>query len=377
MKITGIRFERSDLDLDPPFFANWDPIPRKKFHATLTIVETDGGVIGYGAGDDMGGFDGYEKFFIGKDLFNIQEHVRTLETISFHGGRYWPVEAAIWDAMGKALNTTVATLFGGAQKSILAYASTGAVMSAERRAESAKQLRAQGFKAMKIRVPQSDLDLGIQTLTAIREAIGNDMEIMVDLNQAWRMPGDTRRPLDLTAAMRFIDAAADHGVYWVEEPLPMEDIDGLKRLRGRGVRIAGGEMVRTLPEILRLIEEDALDVYQPDVVLAAGLERSRLIAGLVAQRNHIFTPHTWSNGYGLMANLQVTAGLGGAPFIEFPYDPPTWAEDRRDFLLEKPITCDSDGLLHVPTDSGMGVEPNWAYFKKSVESISFNNDLKG
>lgn len=366
MKITGIRFERSVLELDPPFFANWDPIPRKKFAATLTIVETDGGVVGYGAGDDMGGFEGCEKLFIGKDLFNIQEHVRTLETISFHAGRYWPLEAAIWDAMGKALGTTVATLFGGADKAIPAYASTGAVMTPEKRAESAKTLRSQGFKAMKIRVPQSDLDLGIKTLAAIRSAVGSEMEIMVDLNQAWRMPGDTRRALDLTAAMRFIDAAADHGVYWVEEPLPMEDIDGLKRLRGRGVRIAGGEMVRTLPEILRLIEEDALDVYQPDVVLAAGLERSRIIAGLAAARNKIFTPHTWSNGYGLMANLQVTAGLGGAPFIEFPYDPPTWGEERRDFLLAAPITCDSDGLLHVPDAPGMGVEPNWARFKKSV-----------
>jgi len=366
MKITAIKFERSVIELDPPFFANWDPIPRKKFGATLTIVETDGGVTGYGAGDDMAGFEGFENFFIGKDLFNIQEHVRTLETITFHAGRYWPLEAAIWDAIGKALNKPVATLFGGAQSSIPAYASTGAVMSPEARAESAKTLRSQGFKAMKIRVPQSDLTLGVKTLEAIRAAVGSDMEIMVDLNQAWRMPGDTRRSLDMTEAMHFIDAAADNGVYWVEEPLPMEDIEGLKRLRGRGVRIAGGEMVRTLPEIIRLIEEDALDVYQPDVVLAAGLERSRLIAGLVAQKNRIFTPHTWSNGYGLMANLQVTAGLGGAPFIEFPYDPPTWSEDRRDFILDSPIKCDGDGMLHVPAAPGMGVEPNWAHFKKSV-----------
>lgn len=366
MKITGIRFERTVLELDPPFFANWDPIPRKKFHATLTIVETDGGVTGYGAGDDMGGFDGYEKYFIGKDLFNIQEHVRVLETISFHAGRYWPIEAAIWDAIGKAQNTSVSTLFGGASTSIPAYASTGAVMTADRRAESAQALKKAGFKAMKIRVPQTDLNLGIETLAAIRNTVGDDMEIMVDLNQAWRMPGDTRRSLSLVEVMRFIDAAADYGVYWVEEPLPMEDIDGLKRLRGRGVRIAGGEMVRTYHEMLRLIEADALDVYQPDVVLAAGLERSRVFAALASARNHIFTPHTWSNGYGLVANLHVTAGLGGAPFIEFPYDPPTWGEDRRDFILSKPLTVGSDGLLHVPAGPGFGVEPKLSLFKQSV-----------
>ena len=366
MKITGIRFERTTLELDPPFCPNWDPVPRKKFNATLTIVETDGGVVGYGAGDDMGGFDGYEKYFIGKDLFNIQEHVRCLETITFHAGRYWPIEAAIWDAIGKAQKTSVAQLFGGATTSIPAYASTGAVMNPVERAASARLIRDAGFKAMKIRVPQADLALGIQTLGAIRDAVGNDLELMVDLNQAWRMPGDTRHPLDLVDAMRFIDAAADYGVYWVEEPLPMEDIDGLKRLRGRGVRIAGGEMVRTEHEILNLIENDALDVIQADVVLAAGLEKSRVIAALAHSRNHMFTPHTWSNGYGLVANLHVTAGIGGAPFIEFPYDPPTWDVDRRDFLMEKPLTVGKDGLLHVPAGPGFGVEPNWKYFKSSV-----------
>jgi len=58
----------------------------------------------------MTGFDGYEKHFIGKDLFDIQEHVRALETITFHAGRYWPIEVAIWDAIGKAKNETVASL---------------------------------------------------------------------------------------------------------------------------------------------------------------------------------------------------------------------------------------------------------------------------
>lgn len=362
MKITSVRVSRASLDLDPPFCPNWDPVPRRKFAASLVTIETDEGVVGYGSGDTMDGFDDYEHFFVGKDLFNIQEHVRALETITFHAGRYWPLEAAIWDAIGKALGTTVHTLFGGAVNAIPAYASTGAVMSPAERAESAKEIRKSGFKAMKIRVPQTQLDLGIKTIAAVREAVGNDLEIMIDLNQAWRMPGDTRRSLDLTSAMRFIDAAADYGVYWVEEPLPMEDLDGLRRLRGRGVRIAGGEMVRTLPEIINLIEQDALDVVQADVVLAAGLERSRIIHGLCLNKNITFTPHTWSNGYGLAANLQVTAGLGGAPFIEVPYDPPTWLPERRDFLLEKPMTVDADGMLRVPDAPGLGVTPKLSVF---------------
>lgn len=366
MNITGVRFERATLELDPPFCPNWDPAPRRTFGATLTIIETDGGIVGYGAGDDMGGFEGYEKYFIGKDLFDIKEHVRTLETITFHAGRYWPIEAAIWDAIGKAKHATVASLFGGAEDAILAYASTGAIMSARDRAQSAVAIRDAGFKAMKIRVPQTQLELGIETLKLIREAVGSDLHIMVDLNQAWRMPGDTRDSISRDTAKNFVDAAVDYGVYWVEEPLPMEDVEGLRELRNRGTRIAGGEMVRTIHEIMTLVDSDALDVIQADVVLAAGMNHSREIAQRAQARGHIFTPHTWSNGYGLAANLHVTAGIGGAPFIEFPYDPPTWTNERRDFLMAKPLSVGSDGLLHVPAGAGLGIEPNWAHFKKSV-----------
>jgi L-alanine-DL-glutamate epimerase-like enolase superfamily enzyme len=360
MKITDIRFIQTNLVLDPPFCPNWDPKPRTNFSATLTMVETDAGVVGFGSGDTMEGFAGYEKHLLGTDLFDIENHVRRLETISFHGGRYWPIEAALWDAIGKAKGKSVAELFGGKEKFIPAYASTGAVMTPEERAKSAELIKKLGFKALKIRVPQSNLDLGIKTLKAIRESVGDDLQIMVDLNQAWRMPGDTRDPLDFKTVSNFLDACVDYKVFWLEEPLPMEDIDGLRKLQGRGVKIAGGEMVRTIHEVRRLLDADALDVYQMDVVLSVGLHHTIEIADKAKALGKIFTPHTWSNGYGLMANLQVTAGIGGAPFIEFPFDPPTWSTDRRDFLLAKTIEVDENGNLWVPNELGMGCNPNSA-----------------
>ena len=64
MKITKISFQRASMELNPPFCPNWDPAPRTRFDSTLTIVETDGGVTGYGLGDMMDGFDGYEKYFV-------------------------------------------------------------------------------------------------------------------------------------------------------------------------------------------------------------------------------------------------------------------------------------------------------------------------
>ncbi|MFH5878721.1 hypothetical protein [Arthrobacter sp. NA-172] len=90
MKITAIRLTRMVLPLDPPFNAAWDPVPRTSFPATLVEVETDEGITGVGSGDTMDGFEAYEHLFIGTDPLAILNQVRRIETINFHGGRYWP-----------------------------------------------------------------------------------------------------------------------------------------------------------------------------------------------------------------------------------------------------------------------------------------------
>ena len=96
-------------------------------------------------------------------------------------------------------------------------------------------------------------------------------------------------------------------------------------------------MTRTFSEQLAALEADAFDVHQSDVVLAAGMSRTRTLAELALARNRWFTPHTWTNGIGLLANLAVAAGVGGGPFLEFPYDPPGWTPERRDFMLAEPV----------------------------------------
>jgi L-alanine-DL-glutamate epimerase-like enolase superfamily enzyme len=120
------------------------------------------------------------------------------------------------------------------------------------------------------------------------------------------------------------------------------------------VRIAGGEMARTLDELLRYLEADALDVYQPDVVLAVGMWRARMIAELALARNRWFSPHSWTNGLGMLANVHVAAGVGGGPYFEFPYDPPGWTVERRDFFLAEPIRIEPDGCIAVPSRPGLG-----------------------
>jgi L-alanine-DL-glutamate epimerase-like enolase superfamily enzyme len=355
VKITGIRLDRLRLPLDPPFAAAWDPVPRRHFDATLVRVDTDEGLTGVGSGDTMDGFEDYESLFLGQDPLRILNHVRTLETITFHARRYWPLEAALWDLAGQVCGVPVATLLGGSVSRLPAYASFGELRPAAERAEAAVTAWQAGFRAMKVRVARDGLPEGLAAVTAIREVLGADVTIMVDLNQAWRMPGDIAPALDLASVRRFAAALAELDVLWLEEPLPAHDLAGGRRLRENvGIRVAGGEMVRTFAELVAMVEADALDVYQPDAVLAVGLSRARTLAELAQLRHRWFTPHTWTDGLGLLANLHLAAGVGAGPYLEFPYDPPGWTPARRDFFLAEPVAIDSDGYLNVPNAPGLG-----------------------
>jgi L-alanine-DL-glutamate epimerase-like enolase superfamily enzyme len=357
VKIERVRLERRSIELDPPFHAAWDPEPRRSFEATLVLVETDEGLTGIGSGDTMDGFERYEHLFVGQDPLAIERHVAVLETITFHAGRYWPLEAALWDLAGKAAGKPAAELLGGQLDRVAAYASTGEQRSPAERAESALRLREEGFKALKLRIDRTRLDEGLAAVEAVREAVGDSMEIMVDLNQGWRMPGDIGLALDFTRVAATAARLRELDVFWLEEPIPREDVKGYASLRqDSGVRIAGGEMARTTRELEAFEAADALDVYQPDAVLSVGLLRERELAERVTARGHFFTPHTWTNGIGLLANLHLTAGVGGGPYLEFPYDPPGWTPERRDFMLAEPVRVDSEGFLKVPDRPGLGFE---------------------
>ncbi|MEV6639312.1 mandelate racemase/muconate lactonizing enzyme family protein [Amycolatopsis sp. NPDC051371] len=358
MKITAITLDRLRLELDPPLHAAWDPDPRRHFDATIVRVHTDDGVTGIGSGDTMAGFEAVEHLFLGEDPLDIVRHVKAIETADFHGGRFWPLEAALWDIFGQVVGLPVATLFGNAARSLRAYASSAELKPPEERVETALRAREAGFRAMKIRIDRDHVNDGVATVRAVREALGPDFEIMVDLNQSWRMAGDTSAASDLAKTRKLVRRLAELDVFWVEEPLPYPDLDGFKTLRAEnpGVRIAAGEMQHSVPELLRYLEEDVLDVYQPDVVLAVGLHRARTVAELAQLKHRAFTPHSWTNGIGVLANLHVSAGVGGGPYFEFPWDPPGWTPERRDFMLAEPVMITAAGELEVPRRPGLGIE---------------------
>ncbi|QFU94296.1 mandelate racemase/muconate lactonizing enzyme family protein [Amycolatopsis sp. YIM 10] len=356
MKIVDITVDQLRLELDPPFAAAWDPVPRTAFDATVVRVHTDAGLTGIGSGDTMAGFDAYRHLFLGTDPLDISRHVRAIESANFHGAKYWPLEAALWDIIGKASGQPVSMLFGNAAKRLRAYASTGELKTPEQRVEASLEMAKTGFRALKIRIDRHRLDEGVDVVRAVREALGDGVDLMVDLNQSWRMPGDVEPAMDFAKVRGVVRRLAELDVFWVEEPLPYADVAGFRALRSTGVRIAAGEMQSSIPELLAYLEADALDVYQMDVVLAVGMHRARTLAELARLKHRQFTPHSWTNGIGVLANLHVAAGVGATPYFEFPYDPPGWTPARRDFMLDQPLMIDVDGDLVVPASPGLGID---------------------
>ena len=114
-------------------------------------------------------------------------------------------------------------------------------------------------------------------------------------------------------------------------------------------------MTREPYEFRELLERGCLDVFQPDCVCTGGITGLSELAREVAAAGAIFTPHTWGNGIGLLANLHLTAGTVDTPFIEFPFDPPEWTTARRDFPLAATIEIDGDGWIELSDEPGLGL----------------------
>jgi L-alanine-DL-glutamate epimerase-like enolase superfamily enzyme len=357
--IDAIEIAHYRLPLDPPFHASWDPRPRASHSCTLVRVRA-GGHEGVGSGDAMLGFRGHEHLFIGRDPFDIERHVQILDNLQFMYGRMWPLEVALWDLMGKLSGTPLWRLLGGRRRSVPLYASCGERRPPAERAASALRLRELGFPALKLRFHAADPREDLAVVRAVREAVGPKMAILADANQGWQMPWDSAPAWDLKTALWVADALAELDVVWLEEPLHRHDYRGLAELRRRArLRIAGGEGNREFAELREYLRHGSLDIYQADVAWSTGILRARQLAAEVQAAGCIYTPHSWGDGLVLLANLHLAAAVSSAPFFEFPYDPPGWTAERRDFMLPAPLTPDAPGRLTLPDAPGLGVTIDW------------------
>lgn len=359
MRIAALETRRYSFPLDPPFRAAWDPVPRERVEATLAIVRADDGQEGYASGDALPDGPLLERLLVGLDPFALEVVLEHCESVDFHGSRPWTAEVAVWDLVGRAVDQPLWQLLGGRQDRLLAYASTGELVAADERARRAVELRERGIRALKLRFHLDDWRRDVEVVERVRDAVGADMEIMVDVNQGWRMPGDRRPRWDVATAAQCARALEPLDVYWLEEPLPNHDVDGYAALRRlTSVRIAAGEMVRSLDRGRDLVIRGGIDVLQSDVVLAGGLGGCRRLAALASLHGRAWSPHTWTNGLGLLANLHLACAVSTVPFIEVPYDPPAWTPERRDWLLPAPVEIAADGTIAPPDGPGLGPPPD-------------------
>jgi L-alanine-DL-glutamate epimerase-like enolase superfamily enzyme len=358
MKITAVETRVYRYPLEPPFRAAWDPVPRTEQEATVVLIRTDEGITGVSSGGDgLPDRALLERLLVGMDPLRTEAVREICETVDLHGGRPWAVEVAVWDAVGKALGVPLWKLLGGRSERLRAYASSGELLEAGERAERCLALRERGVGAVKIRFHRLDWRDDVAVVAAVRDAVGPTMEIMVDANQGWRMPGDREARWDVATAAQCARELEPLGVYWLEEPLRTDDADGYRSLRARtALRIAAGELVRGSAEARDLVVRGGVDVVQADVLFVGGIGGCRRVAALADLHGRAWSPHTWSNGLGLVANLHAALAFSTVPFVEVPLDPPAWAPERRDWLLPAPVDVAVDGSIAPPDGPGLGVE---------------------
>jgi D-galactarolactone cycloisomerase len=345
--------------LDPPFLAAWDPEPRRHQDATIVVVRSDDGVEGYASGDSVPDRELLERLLVGMEATDTDAVHAIVETVDLHHGRNWIVEVAVWDLVSRARGEPLWRLLGGERDRIGAYASSGELVDAAERVRRCRALLDAGIRATKIRLHSRDWRIDLPVIEAVREAVP-ELEVMVDANQGWRMPGDLTPRWDLATATEFAGELERLGIYWLEEPLPTEDIDGYAALGGSSeLRIAAGEFVRSLAEARDLVTRGGVDIVQSDVVLVGGISGARDVASTARANGRMWSPHTWSNGYGLLANLHAALAFSDCPYLEVPFDPPAWSPERRDWLLPVTLEIADDGTIGPPPGPGLGVVPDF------------------
>ena len=146
-------------------------------------------------------------------------------------------------------------------------------------------------------------------VAACRKAVGPEMTVMVDVAYAWR---------DWKEALRAIEMFADEDIYFIETPLPSDDIEGYAKLvKASPVRVAAGEWLNSRFEFRELMDRDALDVVQPDVGRVGGLTEARRVAMAARDKGLVVVPHCWKSAIGIAASAHLAAVSPTCTYIEF------------------------------------------------------------
>jgi L-alanine-DL-glutamate epimerase-like enolase superfamily enzyme len=373
VKITGIEVVRNARPI--PLAGSWRPAwnepdtpPTESFGFGFYRVHTDEGITGIGpvgseseseaaAATAQRSLVGRDPAYVGKFFeTHMRGHGPALGRPVFSG-----IEIALWDILGKAAGRPVFKLLGACRDRVPAYAATAQLHSPQRAVALAKDIQARGFRALKLRLHRPNPADDVRVVQAVREAVGPDMRILVDANQnhtSWNYENWSRRTARIVAQQ-----LEELDVYWLEEPLPRADMEGLAELRQLvDVNIAGAEHAANVDEFAQALAGGAYDILQPDVILGnIGITGIRYTAIQAQAHGVLIAPHVCGNGtMGLLlaATLQGLGTVINCPVVEYPFDPPGLSNEALQALITEPIVIDDDGCLPIPDSPGIGVDIN-------------------
>lgn len=271
------------------------------------------------------------------------------------------VDTALWDLAAKRAGVPLAVLLGGSVREVAAYASGGYYRpTAEGWAASvASEIaanREQGFSNHKIKVGGLSVDDDAKRVAAAVEAMEGVGQLALDANNAYSTVAEAQ-----TAAEAFERAAGPTGLWWFEEPLSTEDVNGHRRLRDRiRTPIATGELAQTRHEFRTLLEKDAADVLQPDAGVLGGVTEYMRVARAAETFAVSVAPHWHAN-----LHVHLAAASTGCLTIEhFTLDKDIYNFER---LLEPNTRLQvKDGMALVPDRPGLGLEFDQDFLKAHV-----------
>lgn len=358
MRITDVTVRRFEVAFAVPDIAIG--------HETLVVeVRTDEGVSGLGflyvevgqhgtTGDLSAALirRNYRNLLLGQNPLHTEELWRRIHRSTWRPVRgafglhcLCAVDMALWDLKGKYFNVPVCDLLGGRRERIPTYCTAGFHMPPDKLGEAAAKRVSAGHRAIKIRAsyPAVSPKEATARVRSVREAIGPEVKLMVDVNGTW----------DSETAIRQLKDWEPYDVYWLEEPVPLDDIPGYVRVRKRAGRthIAGGENHAGLHEFRQLIDQGAIDIAQPNHLATGGLTDWLKINAYAAARGVPVSP--WQIPE---INTHTAAAFPNVMWIE--YVAPR-SELQRKTVFKSPVfeeeKTDEGVFLKTPLLPGFGL----------------------
>ena len=328
----------------------------------LVKMETDGGIVGWGESAAYGGplrstasviEQELAPYLIGEDPLYPERHWDRIYQGTIMRGRRGLIiaamsglDVALWDILGKACGRPLYQLLGGARDRMRAYASGGFYSDSKGRRELAAEMASyvkQGFTAVKMKIgglsPKEDLE----RIRAVREAIGPQVELMVDANCAYT----PKQAMALAQRMEELDIA------WFEEPVSCDDPDGSAQLAAfTSIPIDGYESEFSRFAFRDLIVKRAVDIVQPDCIWSGGITECRKIAAIASAFNLPCVPHSFSSAVAMAANMHLIASIPNGYILEMDRNP----NPLREELIREPVRIDSESCVTMPQGPGLGIE---------------------